>query len=252
MLRADAWYDEMDPAGHLAVRDCLERAVESDPNYADAWVNLAQVYLDEFKYDYNPLPGAPLDRALEAAQTGVELDPASAIAHERLATTYFFRGEHEYFLVEAERAIKLNPNDTEVLASMGLWIAYAGNWQRGMALADRAIARNPQPPGWFFFLPYLAHYHGHDYQESLKYAQKISSPEWPLAQAALAMTYGQLGRDLEARSALANVLALEPDFAATARDTYERRHLAPDLVDHLLDGLRKAGLDIADEPPATY
>ena len=90
-----------------------------------------------------------------------------------------------------------------------------------------------------------------DYEEALRYAQKMSLTGWHLYQAALAMTYGQLGRDLEARSALANVLALEPDFAATARDTYERRFLAPDLVDHLLDGLRKAGLDIADKPPAT-
>ena len=62
-----------------------------------------------------------------------------------------------------------------------------------------------------------------DYEEALRYAQKMSLTGWHLYQAALAMTYGQLGRDLEARSALANVLALEPDFAATARDTYERR-----------------------------
>ena len=39
---------------------------------------------------------------------------------------------------------------------------------------------------------------------------------------------------------------LEPNFAATARDTYERQFLAPDLDVHLLQSLRKVGLDIAE------
>ena len=165
VLRALAYYDELDPDSHLVIRDCLERAVELDPNYAEAWNELTQAYLDEFKFDYNPRPGAPLDRALEAALTATELDPASATAHASLATTYFFRGDHDHFFVEAERAIELNPNNSENLAEMGIWMAYAGKWQRGMALVDRAIALNPQPPGWFFWLSYLAHYRDQDYEE---------------------------------------------------------------------------------------
>jgi len=250
VLRAHAYNDDLSPSGHFAVRDCLKRAVELDPNYSMAWFNLAQIYLDEFRYDYNPLPGAPLDRALEAAQRAAAVDPASAPAHLVVATAYFFRREFERFIAEAERAIELNPNDTEVIAELGIWMGYAGDWDRGMALVDRAIELNPQPPGWFFWLPYLKHYRDHDYAEALTYAQKIGMPDWYFAQAALAMTYGQLGRDLEARSALEDVLTLVPDFATTARDTFERRNIAPDLVDHLLEGLRKAGLDISDEPAA--
>src|SRR6185295_15818806 len=34
-------------ANHAEVRACLERAVEADPNYADAWALLAFMYMEE-------------------------------------------------------------------------------------------------------------------------------------------------------------------------------------------------------------
>ena len=47
-------------------------------------------------------------------------------------------------------------------------------------------------------------------------------------------------------SALRELLALKPDFAAIARDEFGKWYL-PQLVEQLIDGLRKAGLDV----PAT-
>jgi hypothetical protein len=49
------------------------------------------------------------------------------------------------------------------------------------------------------------------------------------------------------RAALGALLQLKPDFSGEARDTFERRNLAPEVVDHILDGLRKAGLDNPEE-----
>ena len=40
---------------------------------------------------------------------------------------------------------------------------------------------------------------------------------------------------------------MEPDFASVVRDEFGKWYL-PDLVEHLIDGLRKAGLDV---PAAT-
>ncbi|HET9261564.1 MAG TPA: hypothetical protein VFO14_00845 [Vicinamibacterales bacterium] len=42
---------------------------------------------------------------------------------------------------------------------------------------------------------------------------------------------------------LRDLLALRPDFAEIARDQFAKWYL-PDLVEQLIDGLRKAGLDI--------
>jgi hypothetical protein len=51
----------------------------------------------------------------------------------------------------------------------------------------------------------------------------------------------------EARKALRDMLALKPNYAQVARELHGR-WIEPDLVEQLMDGLRKAGLEIADEP----
>ena len=57
--------------------------------------------------------------------------------------------------------------------------------------------------------------------------------------------YGQLG-DLEhARAALRELHALVPDFGARAREEYGKRFDA-ELTEHVMEGLRKTGLKIAD------
>jgi hypothetical protein len=56
----------------------------------------------------------------------------------------------------------------------------------------------------------------------------------------------QLGERDAARTALQQLLSLRPEFAASARQELGKTW-DPDLVEHLMDGLRKAGLEIADE-----
>ena len=63
-------------------------------------------------------------------------------------------------------------------------------------------------------------------------------------QAAMAATYGQLGQRDAAAKALRDLLKLRPDFAVTIRRDVEK-WWEPDYGKHLIDGLRKAGLEIA-------
>jgi len=61
-----------------------------------------------------------------------------------------------------------------------------------------------------------------------------------------AAVYGHVGDREEAAKAVRDLLVLRPDFGRIARDHFEKWYL-PDLVEQLIDGVRKAGLDI---PPA--
>jgi adenylate cyclase len=146
VLRSYAyWYLSATQGEHDRLRECLERAVKLDPGFAPAWYRLADVYLDEHRFRYNPRPGS-LDRALKAARRAVELDPTSSRVHQALAQTHFFRRELALFFVEADRALALDPNDDDTLATVGLYLAYAGRWDRGVVLVKRAIALTPSPP----------------------------------------------------------------------------------------------------------
>jgi hypothetical protein len=57
---------------------------------------------------------------------------------------------------------------------------------------------------------------------------------------------GQLGLREAAQKALKELLALRPDIATAARQEFEKWY-DPELVERLIDGLRKAGLEIASE-----
>jgi hypothetical protein len=58
--------------------------------------------------------------------------------------------------------------------------------------------------------------------------------------------HGQLGQREAAADALRELLTLSPDLARIARDDLEKWYVEKDVVDHVLEGFRKAGLEIAD------
>jgi hypothetical protein len=129
---------------------------------------------------------------------------------------------------------------------LGHLLVFSGNWERGRELGDRARQLNANHPSWYWALPLLDAYRAGDYQAARALAPKAVMPGQYYSHALFAAVYGQLG-DLEtAREEVRQVLALRPDFAEIAREQFGRWYL-PDLVERLIDGLRKAGLDV---PPA--
>ena len=61
----------------------------------------------------------------------------------------------------------------------------------------------------------------------------------------LAMIYGQAGSRAEAIHEVDEILRLYPDFADKAVFEFERRNIDPAIIARMVDGLRKAGLDVA-------
>jgi len=88
VLRALAYGHAITPVEHKIARDCLERAVEQQPDYADAWAWLAGMCLSEFMHRYNLRPD-PLGRATAAARHALALDPANQSAYLSLASACF-------------------------------------------------------------------------------------------------------------------------------------------------------------------
>jgi Tetratricopeptide repeat len=66
--------------------------------------------------------------------------------------------------------------------------------------------------------------------------------------AILAMIHGQLGRQEEARAAARQVLKLDPEFEQNAWYELRLRNFPAPMAEHMADGLRKAGLQIAPAP----
>jgi TolB-like protein/tRNA A-37 threonylcarbamoyl transferase component Bud32 len=243
VLRSFAYGARQTPEEHAEARAGLERAVRTAPGYADAWAMLSIVYTGEYAGGHNPRPN-PLGRALDAARRAVAIAPANHFAHQALAQTLFFRRELQPFRIAAQRVVALNPMDGCAKAFMGILTAFAGDWERGCTAAEQGMQLNPNHPGWYWLAAFYNAYRKRDYRAALDIALRINIPGFYLSHAALAAAYGQLGESAESKHAMGDVLALRPDFAQIARENLSRWLGPGDLLEHVLDGLRKAGLNI--------
>ena len=247
VLRSFAYLQRIDPVEHALVRAALERSVEQAPANADAWAMLSILYREEYTHNFNLLPD-PIGRALAAARRAIELAPSNSYAYHALASALFFRKERQACRNAAERAISLNSMDSFNFAYMAMMFAYDGDWKRGMELSEKARSLNPHHPGWYWFVPYYDAYNKRDYRAALEYALKVNMPGFWRTQCTLAAAYGQLGELEAGRNALRELLLIRPNFATTSREELEKWHDA-ELTDHVHEGLRKAGLEIADASP---
>jgi adenylate cyclase len=209
VLQAQVYYrDNVVPPEHAKVRDALERAVKSDPNYMEAWAWLSNIYLDEYRYNFNPRPNS-LDRALDAGRRAVASDPTRQDAHHALAAVHFYRHELE----------------------------------RGIAFVRKATRLDPFHPTWFYFTIADYHFHRGEYEEALAAARKINLPGLAGSHFYLVAIYAELGRQGDARSALEELLRLNPGFTIE-KLIHERRkwNARDDAIRRWVAALRKAGL----------
>ena len=244
VLRYFLFQQRISSDDHLITRAALERAVEIDPGYADAWTSLSLIYQQEHMNNLNPLPN-PLERALKAAQKAVDMDPASSRAHFALAQVRYFLRDLDSFHIHAERAITLNPRNTDSMAMVGIMMGYSGDWERSVEITKNAMRLNPNHAGWYHFNTFFNEYRQHHYAEALAIAQKINLPDYWASHLALAISYAQLGNEVAAASAAKEILRTWPEF----EQEYYQFGLVnwiighPELIELIDQGLRKAGIN---------
>jgi TolB-like protein/Flp pilus assembly protein TadD len=134
-----------------ALYEMVLRYSASNVGEAEKGVSALAEMLLSTSYD-NSTREEDLEKAIQHARNAVELDPAYALAHARIASTVGHRnnigantqlGDLEESLVEAGRALALAPNDPTVLAVCGYAMYYAGRYDEAIRNAKRSIELNP-------------------------------------------------------------------------------------------------------------
>jgi tetratricopeptide (TPR) repeat protein len=170
-----------------------------------------------------------------------------AAAARRHAAVRGRGGRHAFHRPRAWRQLRngrQRSNGSGFRRRLGHAGAAAGSWERGLALAGRAKQLNPHHPGYYWFADFYNSYRQGDYRGALSSALKVNLPGHYGTHAVLAAAYGQLGERNAGEKALQDLLKLRPDFASTVRAQMEN-WWAPEYVEHFIDGLRKAGLEVA-------
>jgi TolB-like protein/Tfp pilus assembly protein PilF len=141
-LRA-LYLDTRRGAGDLqAARGSYQRALELDPRFAPAWAGLARMHVrSAMELDADD----DWERAREAANQALEIDPDNAEGHAALA---WIRTYHDWdwagAKAAADRAVELEPGNARVVSTAGMVYFYiVGDQQRGIELMRRAVSLDP-------------------------------------------------------------------------------------------------------------
>jgi adenylate cyclase len=244
LLRAGQMWAEISPTEHLKVRELVEQAVHLDPSYARAQAALAFVYLDEFRFKFNPHPDRPdpLASALERAELAVRLDPNDAYTHYALGKVLYFAKKLDRCEQEFMQAFRLNPSYADAKADFGIRLAMLGRQKEGAALTREAMRLNPLYPRWYHFTFAIEAFQEREYQRAIEETEKIAMPGFYMTHAFLAAANAHLGRTDEARSAMGQVLKLNPDFPKNWDAQADLENLSANYKAVLDEGFQKTGL----------
>ena len=242
VLRGYDQWSRVSRAANYQAGEMFEKAIALDPQYSDAYVGLGLVYVNAVSWGWSEFVKDDLARAESLARQALGLDDNNAAAHRLLAQVLLLRLEYDQGLAEADRAIELNPRDWESRSLRGDALMWSGRPKDAIEEYKEALDFNAgiaSTPYGITNLGY-SYYLTHDYPEAIKIFQKAlaAQPDFS-TYAGLAAAHAQLDHAKEAEAAAAMVRRLWPFFEAagyvqTWRDAEDR--------EHILEGLRKAGL----------
>jgi adenylate cyclase len=127
-----------DPARTTGPMERLcQRAVEIDPNYADAWALLGSARFSLFRLGAGAEDGrAELDRALA-------LNPDLAEARTLKASMLDLSGQHEAAAAELAAALRLDPESYAANLRTGIFAYNEGRFHDAVPLLERAMLLDP-------------------------------------------------------------------------------------------------------------
>ncbi len=178
------------------------------------------------------------------AKIAIEAEDADEYSYWAMECAHLLRMEHERAFASLRRALDINPNCSLAHGSMGTVLAWQGRSDAAIVCNELALRMNPDDPSIFYrhFGLALAHYLASRYEQALAHAGMVLQvrPSWWLGLLVHAASLAQLGRRDEARRTLEELTRIRP--GANAASLGILPFAAAHDREHLLDGLRKAGL----------
>lgn len=223
---------------------CLQLALQADPSSPIIQAMLADMLGNAYALDYPNSEGS-LERMSLFAEYAMQHAPNSQLVRIVYAYKCFLHGEKERFFEESDHCLQMHIHSPGRLAAVGFHRTLYGDWENGKAILDRAMNRLAGYPLYTHGAACVYHLHNRDWDSALHEAIQYDMPGlfWPYMLRAACL--GQLGRIEEATRNIDQLNALKPDFAQKARSLISRFVKENECVTVILDGLRKAGMQVA-------
>ncbi|MGD0303236.1 MAG: tetratricopeptide repeat protein [Candidatus Acidiferrales bacterium] len=192
--------------------DYFNQAVKQDPKFALAYTGVAQASLRMYGLTKD---GFWTQKALAAAQQGLQLNDKLPEVHSTLGSVYRATGKYSEAIAELNRAQALAPNSDEVYWRLGNVYLSKGDMPRAIEAFQKAIQLNP-----YYWVNEnslgSAYFNAGDYDKALEAFKQVATLE-PDVNAGYANSGNvliQQGKYSEAVPYLQKALQIEPDAGA--------------------------------------
>ena len=175
----------------------FKKALELDPGFSRAHAALAFIYWQSWQQMWHFNSGS---RGAGWVRARRELDSAmvhpTPLAHSLLSAMQLYNRRYEEAIMEAERAVSLDPNSATGYLALAEAQVFAGRPNDAIAAAKKAFRLDPNFPAPYLFAEALALFSSQHYEKAITLLQRAVSakPEFNEALIVLIAAYGQLGR----------------------------------------------------------
>jgi tetratricopeptide (TPR) repeat protein len=240
-LRARQHFRQFTRSGNLLAREFLERAIDLDHEYADAYAALAWTHTKAAEMGWTEWPDRELAYAHDLAQAALRIDPSNQLAHILLALGYSYQQNYELALDELDRASEANPNHAGNHAERGWVLLVGGRSGQAVTALEEALRFDPSPTPNTFSNLAMAYYLQGRYEDAATTAQSGVGrfPHHVSLYVALAAAYVETGQLDAAARAADELRRLHPFFELESFGHYFRN---PSDRERLRQSLGKAGL----------
>ena len=220
--------------------EVLDKAIEVDPNYAQAYAWKACTLRQAVLRGYTDEPDSFNEQRITNAEKALALDENDMECLRILCEIHMEQEDLEKAERYHDRAFALNPNDPRMLAQRGELMVWLGRPAEGVEWVHKAMKLDPLGADNFAHLLGRALRADRRYEDAVVAYKQVRTARYQ-HHAEMAACSAALGNDYEAAKQMAETLRLNPDFSAEKYIASLSYKNAADR-EHLRDGLHKAGL----------
>jgi TolB-like protein/Flp pilus assembly protein TadD len=244
-LRALPYFNSGHPDDYTTARGHLDRAIELQPDYAEALAYNSWSIARQGIVSLTRLSDTETDRCLALARAAMEHGSDNPVVLATSGHSLLAVGRMPVEGLNAiDRALAANPNHIVVLWLAGICNMLCGDAGKAVQAYSRAVRLSPgapEVPEWIAGIGF-AHFGMADYEAALGPLEQARAmlSEWPPLHWMLTAAYANLGRDEDAQAQLRRTLKMAPHSSLAGVQLLADR--SDGRLQPLVEGLRRAGL----------
>lgn len=213
-LRGQERFWHLDAAGVTEAIALFQAAIDTDPDYAEAYAWKARALTFAYLSGINSSKQETIDQAIELANTAIEIDERLPMAYANLAWAHRWQSNLSKATDAVETAITLDPNFADAFLWKSMIRSAAGDGEGALNAINQAIALNPNYSVTYTLAIGRAYIALEDYDSALSSFQRTvkRNPRFLPGRIHEAFALERLGRAVAAKSAFSDIEKAFPQY----------------------------------------